>query len=85
MMPDVRATLDAAKRSLAPGGAFYAVDFFDGNGWPKPLKQGLGKWLSLFHVQFDIGIEKLIANRFENTQVRPIKGRYAFLTLPGDG
>jgi S-adenosylmethionine-diacylgycerolhomoserine-N-methlytransferase len=82
MMPAQAAALDAARRVLKSGGDLYAVDFWDGNGWPAPLKKVMFRWLSLFHVRFDVGLETAILERFPNTEIRPIKGRYAFLAAP---
>jgi S-adenosylmethionine-diacylgycerolhomoserine-N-methlytransferase len=85
MMPTFTEALKAARATVDPAGALYAVDFWDAKQWPWPARPLLAQWLSLFHVRFDTGIHCEIRRAFPDTEIRAIKGRYAFMAAPRRG
>jgi S-adenosylmethionine-diacylgycerolhomoserine-N-methlytransferase len=82
MMPTFENAIKAAKATVTPTGALFAVDFWDAGGWPKPMRSLLVRWLSLFHVRFDKTIHTEICRTFPETEIRGVKGRYAFIAAP---
>ena len=51
MVTDPVAALQGARRSLAPGGEVWVVDFADLAGLPGPAARGLRAWVRSFHVE----------------------------------
>ena len=82
MMPDIEEAVQAARRNVTPEGALFAVDFWDAGGWPTPFQSLLANWLALFHVRFDNTIHDAIRRSFPETEIRAVKGRYAFIAAP---
>lgn len=83
MMPTCVEALEAALRTLRPGGCLHIVDFWDQKGWFRPLRWALGKWLSLFHVKHRPEIishlEEVCGRTGGRLAVEPVFGRYAFV------
>jgi S-adenosylmethionine-diacylgycerolhomoserine-N-methlytransferase len=50
MVQDPIKALHNARRALAPGGSIVVVDFADGAGLPRALRDGFGRFLRSFHV-----------------------------------
>ena len=82
MMPTYARALEAARECLTAQGCFHAVDFWDFEGWPSPLRPVMERWLSLFHVHNDPGILTEIERHFDGLAIRPLLGGYAFLVGP---
>jgi len=80
MIPDWKQALEAASRSLKPGGRIHIVDFADLAAWPGPLRAALRRWLSLFHVEPHRELLEVLAAASEKTQqYQLLGGRYAVL------
>jgi S-adenosylmethionine-diacylgycerolhomoserine-N-methlytransferase len=80
MIPDWRAALAAASRSLSPAGRLHVVDFGDLTGLGRLAKHAMRAWLRLFHVtprvEFLAALEEVAGNEGELTL---LFGRYAFI------
>jgi S-adenosylmethionine-diacylgycerolhomoserine-N-methlytransferase len=81
MIPQWEQALEAARRSLRPGGQVDIVDFGDFARLPRPLAGLLRRWLSLFHVAPRTGfLNRLESRAIANDGTLCIfPGRYAFL------
>jgi S-adenosylmethionine-diacylgycerolhomoserine-N-methlytransferase len=83
MMPTWREAIDAALRSVKPGGTIVVVDFWDQAAWPRPCRAVLTWWLSLFGVKHQPALlsrlHELQQEGRVHVDVRGIMGRYAWL------
>jgi len=77
MIPDWKAALRAAERTLAAGGRIHIVDFGDLSGFAQPLRKALLAWLRLFHVA--PRTELLGSLEKSPGDFQCLTGRYAFL------
>lgn len=85
MIPQWEQALEAARRSLRPGGLLDVVDFGDFARLPRPVAGLLRRWLSLFHVAPRTGfLNRLESRAIANDGTLCIfPGRYAFLWRGG--
>jgi S-adenosylmethionine-diacylgycerolhomoserine-N-methlytransferase len=82
MIPDWRAALKAAARSVRPGGFIHVVDFGDLNAlWPI-ASRALRRWLQAFHVAPRDELLALVeqgARASPEFRLHVLPGRYAFV------
>jgi S-adenosylmethionine-diacylgycerolhomoserine-N-methlytransferase len=82
MIPPWEQALDAASRSLAPGGLIHIVDFGDLMGLGRIPRLLLTNWLKLFHVVPRVELLHSLEQKRAG-RLRILPGRYAFLlTIP---
>ena len=83
MIPTWSQAIDAALANVKRGAAFYVVDFWDQEGWPKWFRMALRRWLDLFHVQHRPELldylHELDAKGVGTLTIKPVAGRYAYL------
>ncbi len=61
MIPEWRRVIESAADRLAPRGALFVADFGMSDAIPAPLRAGLFKWLSLFHVHPRADLERAMS------------------------
>jgi len=88
MMPTWRDALDAAVRSVKPGGTIIIVDFWDQAGCPRAFRALLTWWIAKFGVfhrpELLDRLHELQSNRVARVQIRGVLGRYAWIGVLSD-
>ena len=80
MIPDWRAALAAAARSVGTRGRVHVVDFGDLEGLWSPFGRALRAWLRLFHVTPRDRLLKLLETaKGPEQEIYILPGRYAFV------
>lgn len=82
MIPDWKAALGAASRSLSPAGQIHVVDFGDLEGLGRAGRAALLWWLGLFHVAPRVELLHTLEQRHA-AHLKLLPGRYSFLLKTG--
>ncbi|MDX2116952.1 MAG: class I SAM-dependent methyltransferase [Planctomycetota bacterium] len=88
MMPTWRDALDAAVRSVKPGGTIIIVDFWDQAGCPRAFRRLLTWWIAKFGVfhrpELLERVNQLERDGICRVQIRGVLGRYAWIGVLSD-
>ena len=83
MIPTWSQAIDSALTNIKRGGAFYVVDFWDQEGWPRWFRFMLKGWLDIFHVHYRPELldylQQLDEDGVGSLTVKSVARRYAYI------